>query len=96
MYGASSKYEFNFITYLFTEIPFLEIAKAATCLPVYRTRFKPSNHTFNSELQAKEADRASATAAVDSSSIPGRFKPKNIKIGIHSFPAWRSAIKRTV
>ena len=32
-------------------------------------------------------DRASATDAVDSGSIPGRVKPKTIKIGIHSFPA---------
>ena len=32
-------------------------------------------------------DRASATEAVDSGSIPGRVKPKTIKIGIHSFPA---------
>ena len=41
-------------------------------------------------------DGASATEAVDSGSIPGRVKPKTIKIGIHSFPAWRSAIKGTV
>ena len=32
-------------------------------------------------------DRASATEAGDSGSIPGRVKPKTIKIGIHSFPA---------
>ena len=32
-------------------------------------------------------DRASATETVDSGSIPGRVKPKTIKIGIHSFPA---------
>ena len=31
-------------------------------------------------------DRASATEAVDSGSIPGWVKPKTIKIGIHSFP----------
>ena len=31
--------------------------------------------------------RASATEAVDLGSIPGRVKPKTIKIGIHSFPA---------
>ena len=41
-------------------------------------------------------DRASATEAVDSGSIPGRVKPKTIKIGIHSFPAGRSALKGTV
>ena len=32
-------------------------------------------------------DRASATETVDLGSIPGRVKPKTIKIGIHSFPA---------
>ena len=32
-------------------------------------------------------DRASATEAVDSGSIPGRVKPKTIKIGIHNVPA---------
>ena len=41
-------------------------------------------------------DRASATEAVDSGSIPGRIKSKTIKIGIYSFPAWRSALKETV
>ena len=30
-------------------------------------------------------DRASATEAVDSGSIPSRVKPKTVKIGIHSF-----------
>ena len=32
-------------------------------------------------------NRASATEVVDTGSIPGRVKPKTIKIGIHSFPA---------
>ena len=32
-------------------------------------------------------DRASATEAVDSGSIPGRVIRKTIKSGIHSFPA---------
>ena len=32
-------------------------------------------------------NRASATEAVDSGSIPGRAKRKTRKIGIHSFPA---------
>ena len=41
-------------------------------------------------------DRASATEAIDMGSIPSRVKPKTKKIGIHSFPAWRSAIKGTV
>ena len=31
-------------------------------------------------------DRASATETVDSGSIPGRVKPKTIKIGIQSSP----------
>ena len=34
--------------------------------------------------------------ALDLGLIPDRVKPKTIKIGIHSFPAWRSAIKGTV
>ena len=34
-----------------------------------------------------QVDRASATETVDSGSIPGRVKPKTIKIGIHSLPA---------
>ena len=41
-------------------------------------------------------DKASATEVVDSGSIIDRVKPKTIKIGIHSFPAWRSAIKGKV
>ena len=41
-------------------------------------------------------DRASATEAVDSGSIPGRVKSKTMKFGIHSFPVWRSAVKGTV
>ena len=40
--------------------------------------------------------RASATKAVDYGSIPGLVKPKTVKIGIHSFSAWRSAIKGTM
>ena len=38
-------------------------------------------------------EKAPATDAVYSYAIPGRIKPKPIKIGIQSFPAWRSAIK---
>ena len=34
-----------------------------------------------------QVDRASSSEAVESDSIPGRVKPKTIKIGIHSFPA---------
>ena len=37
---------------------------------------------------------ASATETVDSGSILGQVKPKIIKIGIQSFLAWHSAIKR--
>ena len=36
---------------------------------------------------SSRVDRASATKAVNSGSIPGRVKPKTIKIDIHSFPA---------
>ena len=36
---------------------------------------------------SSRVDRACATEAVESGSIPGRVKPKTIKIGIHSFPA---------
>ena len=43
-----------------------------------------------------QVDRASATEAVDPASIPGRDKPKTIKICIHCFLALRSAIKSTV
>ena len=43
-----------------------------------------------------QVDRASATEIVDSGSINTRVKPKTIKLGIHSFPAQRSARKGTV
>ena len=42
--------------------------------------------------QMAEGYGASVSWAVDSGLIPSRVKP--IKIGIHSFPAWRSALKR--
>ena len=41
-------------------------------------------------------DKASAAETVDSGSIPGLVKPKSAKVGFHSFPARRSAIKGTV
>ena len=41
-------------------------------------------------------NRASATETVDLDSIPGRVKPKIMKIAIHSFLAWRSVLKGTV
>ena len=42
-----------------------------------------------------QVDRTPVTKTVDSGSISGRAKPKTIKIGIHSFPARRSASKDT-
>ena len=48
------------------------------------------------EPNSDRVDRASATETVDSGSIPGRMKPKTIKIGIHSFPARRPAIRDSV
>ena len=36
---------------------------------------------------SSQVDRASATEAVDSGSIPNQVKPRTIKKGIHSFPA---------
>ena len=51
----------------------------------------PSSNYLSLQLSDEpisgRVDRASATEAVDSSSIPDRVKPKTIKIGIHSFPA---------
>ena len=41
-------------------------------------------------------DKASATETVDLGSIPHRVKPKTIKIGIHSYPAGRLALKGVV
>ena len=43
-----------------------------------------------------QTDKAFAAEAVDPSLIPGRIKPKSVKIGIHSFLAWRSAWKGPV
>ena len=47
-----------------------------------RSRNKRVADPFNGRV-----DRAPATNAVDSGSIPGKVKPKIIKIGIYSFPA---------
>ena len=44
----------------------------------------PSFYFF---ILTDRVDRASATEIVDSRLIPGRFKPKAITFGIHSFPA---------
>ena len=54
------------------------------------------NENENEKPISGRVDKASATEAVDSGSIPGRVKTKIIKIVIHSFPAWRSALTRTV
>ena len=39
-------------------------------------------------------DKVFATETVDKGSIPGRIKPKTLKIDIHSCLAWRSASTR--
>ena len=60
-------------------------------------RFQRWIDTLSTRPISGRVDRACATEAVDSGSIPGRVKPKTIKIGIHSFlPSWRSALKGTV
>ena len=41
-------------------------------------------------------DTALAIETVDRVSITDRVKPKTLKISIHSFTAWRSAIKGTM
>ena len=38
-------------------------------------------------------DKASVTETVNLGSIPGRVKPKTIKIGTHSFFAWLLVLK---
>ena len=48
---------------------------------------KVINVCYLNQLISGRVDKASATETVDSGSIPGRVKPKTIKIGIHSFPA---------
>ena len=62
----------------------------------YSHGFKKVRNVIELQPISGRVDRASATGTVDSGSIPGRVIPKTIKIGIHSFPAWRSAIKGTV
>ena len=48
--------------------------------------FNNNSYIFQKPISGR-VDRASATEAVDSSSIPGQVKTKTIKIGIHSFLA---------
>ena len=55
--------------------------------------FNNNSYIFQKPISVR-VDRASVTEAVDSSSI--RVKPKAIKIGIHSFSAWRLALKGIV
>ena len=54
---------------------------------------------FTGQLIGRVMDRTkricSCSEAVDAGSIPGPVKPKTIKICIHNFPAWRSALKTT-
>ena len=58
--------------------------------------FNSNSYIFEKPISGR-VDRASVTEQVNySSSIPGRVKTKTIKIGIHSFPAWRSALKGIV
>ena len=49
--------------------------------------YRRKNDTFTQQPISGRVDRASATEAVNTGLIPGRVKPKTIKIGIHSFPA---------
>ena len=58
------------------------IEKAKYCLYIDNVKHNPTLFVSRGRV-----DRASATEAVDSGLIPGRVKPKTIKIGIHSFPA---------
>ena len=51
------------------------------------------SHVFFKPI-SNRLDRASATGTLDSGSIPGRVKPKTIKIGIYSVYAVRSTLKR--
>ena len=60
------------------------IRKATTALMQYG---QIVGKTWKIKLISGRVDRASATEAVDTGSIPGRVKPKTIKIGIHSFRA---------
>ena len=54
--------------------------------PPSRVTLSLKNEDFIiTKLISGRVDRASATEAVDSGSIPGRVKPKTVTIGIHSF-----------
>ena len=48
--------------------------------------FTLSQFPFDKPISG-QVDSAFATETVDSGLIPGRVKPKTIKIGIYSFPA---------
>ena len=56
-------------------------------------RIFPRMNIFDVKIDVLQ-DRASATEAVDQlGSIFGRTNQRLLKMGIHSFPAWRSAIR---
>ena len=44
---------------------------------------------FQTYLMHSDSRNTSATETVESGLIPGRVKPKTLKIGIHTFPALR-------
>ena len=60
----------------------ISIGWRASCSSLFAIPMMPLSSTISGRV-----DRASVTETVDSGSIPGRVKPKTIKIGIHSFPA---------
>ena len=51
-----------------------------------------TTHGGGFTLFSDRVNKSPATKTADSGSIPGRVKPKTIKIVILSFPAWFSAI----
>ena len=67
---------------IFIELVILAVLKKSSCIII--------------KTISGQVDKASATKAVDSGSILDWVKPNSTKIGIDSFPAWRSAIKGTV
>ena len=70
-----------------TSSSFVKLVYIADIKPCLMATF---NFQKNTNLQVTDqyrVDRASAIEKKDSSSIPGRVKPKTITIAIHSFPA---------
>ena len=62
----------------------------------FKDQVKKIDACYSIKSIGGRVDKVSATKTVDSSSIPDQVKPKAVKIGIHSFPASLSTIKRTV